>query len=73
MTKTIQLLIAGLVLTFQAASTVQPKAKRIVLTDCENEGVGKAKCGTYQVFENRASKTGRRLTMNMVVVPATGD
>jgi pimeloyl-ACP methyl ester carboxylesterase len=73
MTKTIQLLIAGLVLTFQAASTVQPKAKRIVLTDCEIEGVGKAKCGTYQVFENRASKTGRRLTMNMVVFPATGD
>lgn len=73
MTKTIQLLIVGLVLSLQTASTVHKQANKIALTDCEIPGVGKAKCGTYQVFENRAAKTGRQITMNIVVFPATGD
>lgn len=37
------------------------------------EGVKeKALCGTYEVFENRATKSGRRIKLKIVVFPATG-
>jgi pimeloyl-ACP methyl ester carboxylesterase len=29
-----------------------------------------ARCGTFAVYENRASKTGRKIALNIVVVPA---
>lgn len=29
-------------------------------------------CGTYQVFENRATRTGRKISLKIVVFPATG-
>ncbi|HLA11002.1 MAG TPA: alpha/beta fold hydrolase [Pyrinomonadaceae bacterium] len=31
-----------------------------------------AQCGSYEVFENRTTKTGRRIGLNVVVIPATG-
>ena len=37
------------------------------------EGVKeRARCGTYEVFENRATKRGRKLKLKIVVYPATG-
>lgn len=37
------------------------------------EGVKeKARCGAYEVFENRATKSGRRIKLKIVVFPATG-
>jgi pimeloyl-ACP methyl ester carboxylesterase len=33
---------------------------------------GPAQCGTYQVFEDRVAKTGRKLALRMVVLPALG-
>src|SRR6185503_10319291 len=66
--------ILGIVLAFQAASAVKQSApKTITLTDCEVQGVpGKQKCGTLEVYENRATKTGRKINLNIVVYPATG-
>ena len=68
------LLIAALVISLQCASTVQKtETKRLVLNDCKLEGVeGQAKCGTLEVYENRATK-GRKIGINVVVLPATGD
>ena len=65
----------ALVLSFQTASVVkQSPPKTITLTDCEVQGLpGKQKCGTYEVYENRAKKTGRKISLNIVVYPATGD
>jgi len=62
-------------LTLQAASAVrQSSIKQIVLNDCKLQGMeGNAKCGTLEVYENRATKTGRKLNINIVVLPATGD
>jgi pimeloyl-ACP methyl ester carboxylesterase len=34
---------------------------------------GPAKCGTLEVYENRATKKGRMISINVVVLPATGD
>ncbi len=31
-----------------------------------------ALCGTYEVFENRATRTGRKIPLRVVVLPATG-
>ena len=66
--------IFGLVLLFQTASAVkQQPQKTIELTDCEVPGIqGKQKCGTFEVYENRATKTGRKISLNIVVYPATG-
>ena len=74
MNKVIFILLAVLV-SLQCASAVrQNDAKRLVLNDCKVEGVqGPAKCGTLQVFENRTTKKGRMIGINVVVLPATGD
>lgn len=44
---------------------------RLTLNPCT---VGKtpARCGDYEVFENRATKTGRKIKLKIVVFPATG-
>ena len=74
MSKIVKLAVVVLVLGFQAASAVRhTPAKTITLKDCDIPGLGPAKCGTYEVFENRATKKGRMISLNVVVYPATGD
>lgn len=51
--------------------------KVISLQPCEVTGADegakeKVLCGTYEVFENRALKNGRRIALKIVVFPATG-
>jgi len=47
---------------------------KIVLRDCEVPDLqGKAKCATLQVYENRATRKGRMIGLNIVVLPATGE
>jgi len=44
-----------------------------LLKPCEIPGIkGPAKCGTYEVWENRDAKSGRRIGLKVVVLPATG-
>ncbi len=66
--------ILVLALSLQTSSAVRqtPAAKTITLKDCEIQGVGKAKCGTLEVYENRATKKGRMISLNILVLPATG-
>ena len=46
---------------------------RLELTPCQVPGVAdKVLCGTYQVFEDRAARKERKITLNVVVFPATG-
>ncbi|HSS51013.1 MAG TPA: alpha/beta hydrolase [Thermoanaerobaculia bacterium] len=43
------------------------------LTPCRKPGIpAGARCGTYEVFENRAARTGRKIPLRIVVLPATG-
>lgn len=49
----------------------------ITLEPCEVPGTSenvkeRARCGTYEVFENRAAKSGRKIKLKIVVYPATG-
>ncbi len=48
-------------------------AQDIPLEECEITGVqGVAQCGVYHVYENRGTQEGRRIGLNVVVLPATG-
>src|SRR5215203_6591137 len=75
MLRTLHFTIAALVLTLHTASAVkQNPVKPLVLKDCEIRGLqGTAKCGTLDVYENRATKKGRMISLKIVVLPATGE
>jgi len=72
--RTLRITILALILIPQAASAVrQDGAKPLVLKDCDVQGVqGKAKCGALEVYEDRAARKGRKINLNIVVLPATG-
>ncbi|HEX6901485.1 MAG TPA: alpha/beta fold hydrolase [Thermoanaerobaculia bacterium] len=55
------------------AREAQPAAK-LALKPCTTiPGLPpEARCGTYEVWENRAAKTGRKIPLRVVVLPATG-
>ena len=60
-------LIAGCCL----AAAQSPRAWPIPLTACKAMG-GRAEavCGSYEVFENRAARSGRKIKLNLMVFPA---
>ncbi|HEX7333626.1 MAG TPA: alpha/beta fold hydrolase [Pyrinomonadaceae bacterium] len=61
-------------LTLHSASAVRQNGpKPLVLTDCQPQRIpGPAKCGTFEVYENRATKKGRKIRLNILLLPATG-
>lgn len=74
MVKKLSFIAILFLLTLQSASAVRQNGSKPVLTDCQLRGGQiKAKCGTYEVYENRASKKGRKLSLKIVLIPATGD
>ncbi|HKV32921.1 MAG TPA: hypothetical protein VJP89_01230 [Pyrinomonadaceae bacterium] len=67
--------ILALFTTLQAASMLQPAVAKgaVELKPCKPEGIeGDAKCGTLEVFENRATQKGRKIKINILVLPASG-
>lgn len=60
-----------------AATAAQPAVdapvKPLRLEPCHLPGLDEeVRCGTYEVFENRASRQGRTIPLRVVVLPATG-
>ena len=54
--------ILGLLCSVAPGSAAEPP-RRPELTRCQEQGMPlEARCGTYEVFENRAAHTGRRHT-----------
>ena len=46
--------------------------RAVRLQPCDVPGVdGGGLCGTYDVYENRSTKTGRKIGLNIVVIPAS--
>lgn len=74
MTKTLLFIVVGLMLSLHAASSVRQNVpKSLVLTDCQVQRIpGPARCGTFEVYENRATKKGRKISLNILLLPATG-
>jgi pimeloyl-ACP methyl ester carboxylesterase len=46
---------------------------RVELRACAKQSLKNALCGRYEVFENRATKTGRKIALNVVVLPALAE
>jgi len=74
MVKKLLFIASALIITLQSASAVRQNGSKPALSDCLLGGAQiKAKCGTYEVYENRATKNGRKISLKIVLVPATGD
>src|ERR1041384_824064 len=74
MIKKLSFIALLLLITLQSASAVRQTKPTLVLTDCPIQGYpGKAKCGTYEVYENRATKKGRKIPLKIVLLPATSE
>jgi pimeloyl-ACP methyl ester carboxylesterase len=56
---------------FAGPTEAESPARKLELVPCKIEGLtADARCGTYEVFENRAAGTGRKIPLRVVVVPA---
>lgn len=64
--------IAALALAFAGGcKRGEDRSAQVALSRCRLEGVSEdALCGTYEVFEDRAAKSGRKIALNIAVVPA---
>src|SRR6185503_17301098 len=72
--RTSMFIAIALLLTLQSASAVRQNGSKVVLSDCQLGGAKiKAKCGVYEVYENRATRKGRKISLKIVLIPATGD
>lgn len=78
MTKTcrfISFIIVALMAMLQVGNTTRATAPKptLELKPCKVQGIdGDAKCGMVEVFENRATKKSRKIKINVLVLPATG-
>lgn len=67
------LLTVALLATIQVASAHRKDTpKTLALKPCGIQSMKDAKCGTFEVFENRATRKGRKIPINILVLPATG-
>ena len=69
--------VLALVLITVSSLLGQSDAARVNLTPCEVPGAEPDKkdsvlCGKFEVFEDRVRKAGRKISINIVVYPATG-
>ena len=54
--------------------SAQSPRTRLSLQRCDLPGVdGDARCGKYEVFEDREAKKGRKIGLNIVVLPALSE
>ena len=72
--RSVCLLIVVVVAALQISSGPPQNPPGIELKPCEIRGIpGQSKCGTFEVFENRATRKGRKININVLVLPATGE
>jgi pimeloyl-ACP methyl ester carboxylesterase len=65
------LLLIAASATIIGVSKYSTKSQSVQLKPCEVNRL-KGKCGSLEVFENRATRKGRRIELKFIVVPATG-
>lgn len=54
-------------------ATARVKKGTVPLSLCNNLALPiDSLCGKYEVFEDRAAKTGRKISLNLIILPATG-
>ena len=72
-------LIHSSLIAFAQQSTGVEKGRAIAhpghltLVPCDIAGIkGKGRCGSYEVYEDRTRRTGRKIALKIVALPATG-
>ncbi len=66
-------LVVLLALAMPAPVQAAAHRHRVALRPCTVPGVpGPVRCGHYEVYENRSTRRGRRLSLNVIVLEATG-
>jgi len=61
-------------LTVPNARLEDATPRRIDLRACDVPGISRGgRCGTLEVYENRATKSGRRIALNIVIIPAVSE
>src|SRR5689334_15230511 len=72
--RSVCLLIVVVVAALQISSGPPQNPPGIELKPCEIRRIpGQSKCGTFEVFENRATRKGRKININVLLLPATGE
>ena len=67
------LIVLGIFASLQTSSVAHQNGATIALRPCEVRGLqGPTQCGSLEVFEDRATRKGRKINLNVVVLPATG-
>lgn len=66
-------IVLALFATLQTSSAALQNAPTLVLKPCEVRDLSGAKCGTLEVYENRATRKGRKINLYVLVLPATGE
>lgn len=66
-------IVLGLSATLQTSSAAPQNGPALGLQPCEIRGISGAKCGTLKVYENRATRKGRKIDIYVLVLPATGE
>jgi len=72
---TVCLLMASALLLARAASATVPVEgpPRLSLTPCKVGGIEReVRCGRFEVYEDRAKRAGRKISLKVVVLPSTG-
>ncbi len=65
------LVAVGMLAVACSRSSGQQAGPRLALASCRVEGIEyQTLCGTYEVFEDRVAKQGRKISLRVVVVPA---
>jgi pimeloyl-ACP methyl ester carboxylesterase len=72
--RSVCLLTVALVAALQTSGAKPQNPPTLELKPCEVRGLtGPAKCGKFEVFENRATRKGRKININVLVLPATDE
>src|SRR5262245_41760936 len=61
---------AALALSLPVTAAPDAPSRLAQLHPCEGGSEIGALCGTYQVWENRAAKSGRKISLEIIVLPA---
>jgi pimeloyl-ACP methyl ester carboxylesterase len=71
LSRCIPLLFISLALTACGPAKSVADKSSLVLQSCRLDGVPvEARCGTLEVFENRETKSGRKIALNIAVIPS---
>jgi pimeloyl-ACP methyl ester carboxylesterase len=66
-----QILLTAILLA-AIANSMNGQERRIALQPCDVPDTKGAQCGTFEVFENRATRKGRKINLKIIVLRATG-